>query len=200
MNYRAHPLLSGEDTEILIGNMAGDSIKGKIPLGLFPPKVETGLRLHKVIDACTDMSAEFSICKQIFTGDYSRPAHALTDVAFDHILCASWPRYCKIPLNTFTKNVYHRMQTHYHLLPHAFLPVFKRMVEENWLLSYKSLDGIAKAYERIAMRLGLPPGKFKNATRVIESYYPLLSEQFNILFPRVILETKKFLESQLTFI
>ena len=50
MNFLAHLHLSGDDPDILTGNMMGDFVKGRLE-GRFPPLVTLGLELHRRIDS-----------------------------------------------------------------------------------------------------------------------------------------------------
>jgi acyl carrier protein phosphodiesterase len=184
MNYLAHALLSGDDPEVLIGNMAADSLKGALPPELLP-SVLRGVHLHRRIDRYTDTSVEFSACMAVFRPSYGICAHVLVDIAFDHLLSRSWGSYSAHAFSAFVHRVYSVLRTNRAKLPSAFIPVADRMCSHDWLTSYRSLKGLAAAYARIARRLDLPPGYFAEATGLIEERLDDLTSQFNSLFPRV---------------
>jgi acyl carrier protein phosphodiesterase len=43
--------LSGDASELLVGNLMGDFVKGRLN-GRFPPGIERGILLHREIDSC----------------------------------------------------------------------------------------------------------------------------------------------------
>lgn len=184
MNYLAHALLSGDDPEILIGNMAADSLKGALPPELLPAVVR-GVHLHRRIDRYTDTSDEFSACMAVFRPSCRRYSHVLVDIVFDHLLCGSWGSYCACAFSAFVQRVYSVLRTNRPKLPSAFIPVADRMCSHDWLTSYRSLKGVAAAYARIAHRLDLAPEYFTEAIGLIEEQLDYLTAQFNSLFPRV---------------
>ena len=138
MNYLAHALLSGDDPGELIGNMAADSLKGRLPSDLLPAVVR-GVHLHREIDRYTDGSDEFAACKAVFESRYGRFAHVLVDIAFDHVLCKSWHLYCGQPFPSFVERVYAVFLDSNHMMPKAFIPIAERMRSEDWLTSYAIL-------------------------------------------------------------
>ncbi|MGZ7081297.1 MAG: ACP phosphodiesterase, partial [Thermoanaerobaculia bacterium] len=53
MNYLAHLFLAGDSAESMIGNLAGDFVKGVLH-DRFPPAITAGIVMHRKIDAFTD--------------------------------------------------------------------------------------------------------------------------------------------------
>src|SRR3954452_7349199 len=53
VNYLAPLLLAEQTAESLIGNLAGDFVKGRIGEDV-PPKIAEGIRHHRRVDAFTD--------------------------------------------------------------------------------------------------------------------------------------------------
>lgn len=185
MNYLAHALLSGDDPGVLIGNMAADSLKGRLPPDLLPAVV-CGLHLHHEIDRHTDGSDEFAACKTVFESRYGRYAHVLVDIAFDHFLCKSWHLYCGYPFPSFVERVYAVLLDSNFSVPNTFIPIAERMRREDWLTSYGTLTGVAAAYERVGCRFHLAPGYLAKATVLVEERRDSLCDGFNTLFPKVL--------------
>ena len=185
MNYLAHALLSGDDPGVLIGNMAADSLKGRLPPDLLPAVVR-GVHLHREIDRYTDDCDEFAACKAVFDSGYGRYAHVLVDIAFDHFLCKSWHLYCRHSFLSFVERVYAVLLDSNHMVPNAFIPIAERMRSEDWLTSYTTLAGVAAAYERVGRRFRLAPGYLAKATVLVEERRDSLCDGFNSLFPKVL--------------
>ncbi len=184
MNYLAHALLSGDSPGVLIGNLAADSLKGPVPPDL-PSEVLRGLQLHRRIDRITDLSNEFADSKALFSPAYGKFAHILVDIAFDHLLCASWERYCDQPFPVFVQWVYAVLRAPEHMLPQAFVPLADRMCRNDWLTAYKDLQGLATAYDRVGRRLRLAPDCLTGAVSVVRKYRQTLQERFDSLFPKL---------------
>lgn len=195
MNYLAHALLSGEDPGVLIGNMAADSLKGRLPNDLLPSVIR-GIHLHHEIDRTTDRSDEFALCKAVFESEYGRYAHVLVDIAFDHFLCKSWHMYCREPLPSFIDRVYAVLLDGSHCLPKAFIPIAERMHREDWLTGYTTTKGIAAAYERVGSHFRLAPGYLAGAITLIEERQNFLRDRFNSLFPKLMESAVRFREEQ----
>ena len=53
MNFLGHIYLSGPDTELAIGNLLADQIKGN-RISELPDKIKSGIVLHRLIDEFTD--------------------------------------------------------------------------------------------------------------------------------------------------
>lgn len=181
MNYLAHALLSGDDPEILIGNMAADSIKG-MSLSALRTNVTRGVHLHRRIDFLTDNSDGFSACMSVFKPTYGRYAHVLADIAIDHLLIGNWGDCSKTDLHVFIEHVYGVLLKNHAILPHKFIPIADRMRREDWLSSYGTLAGVATAYERIACRLGMAKGHLEKAAPLIDQNREFLCKQFSFLF------------------
>lgn len=185
MNYLAHALLSGDDPRVLIGNMATDCLKGRLPPDLLPAVIR-GVHLHREIDRYTDDSDEFVACKAVFETGYGRYAHVLVDIAFDHFLCRSWHLYCRQPFPSFVERVYAVLLDSNYSVPNAFIPIAEQMRSEDWLTSYSTLTGVAEAYERVGSRFRLEPGYLARATDLVEERRDSLCAWFNSLFPKVL--------------
>ena len=85
MNYLAHAYLSFEITDITVGNMISDFVKGKQKLD-YPAAIQQGITLHRAIDSFTDSHAVTRQAKSYFKEAYGLYAGPLVDVAYDHFL------------------------------------------------------------------------------------------------------------------
>ena len=85
MNYLAHAYLSFEITDIMVGNMISDFVKGKQKLN-YPFAIQQGITLHRAIDSFTDSHAVTRQAKSFFKESYGLYAGPLVDVAYDYFL------------------------------------------------------------------------------------------------------------------
>lgn len=90
MNFLAHSALAFDDPELLVGQFAGDFVRGR-DLSGFPPRVAGGIRLHRRVDAFTDAHPELVAARATFEPPLRRHAGIVIDVVFDHLLAVCWP-------------------------------------------------------------------------------------------------------------
>jgi len=67
------------------------------------------------------------------------------------------------------------------------------LINDNWLLSYKSIEGIHKVLEGMNRRTH-NKGKINNAVIELESYYEEFESEFRIFFNDVILFSRQKLK------
>lgn len=89
MNYLAHLHLGGQRPEELLGSLYGDFVKGPLQ-GEFRPGIESGIQLHRSIDAFTDAHPLVGQALSRFTHTRRRYAGIVLDVFFDHCLARDW--------------------------------------------------------------------------------------------------------------
>ena len=85
MNYLAHAYLSFDNSEILVGNMISDFVKGKKKFG-YPLAIQQGIMLHRMIDTFTDAHPATKSAITFFKPVVGAYAGAFVDVVYDHFL------------------------------------------------------------------------------------------------------------------
>lgn len=85
MNYLAHLHLGGPGREQLLGSLYGDFVKGPLQ-GLYDPRIEAAIALHRRIDMYTDRHPLVDIALSRFSTVRRRYAGIVLDVFFDHCL------------------------------------------------------------------------------------------------------------------
>jgi acyl carrier protein phosphodiesterase len=156
VNYLAHLFLAGRDAESLIGNLAGDFVKGRIGDDLTPAIAE-GIRQHRKVDAFTDSHPAVAEFRRVLIPDHGHYARVIADVFFDHFLAADFTRYSSEPLDAFLTRVYATIDPHREQLPGSLRAVYPRMRDEGWLASYQMIEGIRLALGGISYRLSRRP-------------------------------------------
>ena len=158
MNWLAHILLAGPDGDDQLGGVLADLVPMAAAREL-PAGVRRGVALHLAIDAFTD--AHPAVCasvRRISTGGVGlRPAAAAiaVDVLYDHLLARQWTSRGPpgVSLETFTHGFYALANARAALFPWKARQAFDAMAAQDWLGSYRSLDGVRVALERIRRRL-----------------------------------------------
>lgn len=174
MNYLGHAFLSGQDADILTGNMIGDHIKGLIALEKFPDGMRKGILLHRKIDSFADDHRATQRAKVLFRQDYGLYSGAIMDTLYDHFL-ANDARYfaSEKHLFDFTQETYKKLDSRLEYTPDIFKQYFPHMKEHNWLYGYRTLMGMQKSLNGLARRAKHMPPVEKAYEIFISNYYML---------------------------
>lgn len=188
MNWLAHLFLSQPNGAHRLGNLLGDLVKGRERNQLdscFNP----GIECHLLIDRLTDNHPIFKQSKQRIAQEHRRYSGVLIDVFYDHFLATNWQDYTKISLFSFTQDVYYSFNGYWELIPYFPRMVIYRMFEQNWLVSYTSIEGIEATLKRIKAKLS---SKHQDSFVVtsfldyLENNYRELEIDFKLFFPEII--------------
>src|SRR5260370_33727436 len=105
MNFLAHLFLADETAESLIGNLAGDFVKGRLG-DRFPPAIADGIRNHRAVDAFTDTHPSVAAFRRVLIPEQGHYARVIADIFFDHFLAVDFERWPGQPLDTCRSRCY----------------------------------------------------------------------------------------------
>jgi len=191
MNYLAHAYLSFQQPAILVGNMISDFIKGKKKFD-YPADVQIGIHLHRLIDTFTDEHPATKEAKQVFKPYTGLYAGAFMDVAYDHFLASDENEFPHNSLAQFAAGTYTVLYNNEAVLPPPFAAMLPYMSRHNWLLNYRTPDGIQKSFEGVARRAAYLNSS-AGAYQAFIDNYDSLKEYYGIFFPAV----KQFAKTEL---
>ncbi len=191
MNFLAHIYLSGDNKAIAIGNFIADGIRGK-DYKKFPEDIQIGVLLHRHIDTFTDKHKIVKQSKKRLHKNYSHYSGVIVDILYDHFLAKNWSQYCNIPLLDYTGNFYKTLEDYKGVLPLRTLKMMPHMIANNWLLSYASIEGIAKVLKGMNRRTQ-NRSKMNLAVNELEEFYDEFENEFTSFFK----ELKAFTEQKL---
>jgi acyl carrier protein phosphodiesterase len=184
MNHLAHLFLAGDAPESLIGNLAGDFVKG--PIGdRFPPAIGAGIAQHRRIDAFTDSHPSVGEFRRVLAPEHGHYARVIADMFFDHFLAARFDEIAGEPLEAFLARTFATIDPHADALPGLLRVVYPRMRDEEWLLSYRDVEGIARALRGISRRFSRRPRLETAAHHLVDSRGEL-QRLFDQFFPDVV--------------
>ena len=190
MNHLAHLFLAGDTAESLIGNLAGDFVKG--PLGeRFPPAIHEGIMQHRRVDAYTDSHPAVAAFRRVLTPEHGHYARVIADMFLDHFLALRFEEFAGEPLETFLARTWRTIDPHVESLPGMLRYVYPRMRDEQWLESYRELDGIHLALTNISRRFTRKP-HLETATRHLRDSRVELERRFEMFFPDVVTFARGF--------
>jgi acyl carrier protein phosphodiesterase len=179
MNYLAHLLLGDDGTaESLIGNLAGDFVKGPVH---GDDAVARGIRKHRRIDAFTDSHPSVAAFRRVLVPDHGHYARVIADVFFDHFLANDFARYSGETLEAFVARVHATLDPHAHELPGRLRLVYPYLRDQQWLLSYRETGGIHTALTNLSHRLSRQP-HLELATHHLIDSRPELERRFHDFF------------------
>jgi len=185
MNYLAHLFLAGDTPESLIGNLAGDFVKGVLHDDQFTPGIRAGIRQHRRIDAFTDAHPHVAAFRRVLIPEHGHYARVIADVFFDHFLASSWPRYGEVPLEAFLDRVFAAIDPHEGELPGRLRHIYPRMRDEGWLRMYADIGAVHLALSNLSNRLSRHP-HLETATRHLIDSRRELERRFHDFFPDVV--------------
>lgn len=183
MNYLAHLYLAEDSTDSIIGNLLGDFVKGPLD-DRYGEEIAKGINTHRKVDSFTDSHELVLSSKRLISAERRRFSGIIVDVGFDHFLARNWAEYSSVDLGAFIGKVYALLIDCKYLLPERLKSAAPRMIEEDWLGSYRDIEGIGKALNRIAKRFR----RENNLTGAVEELvlnYNKLEENFRAFFPQL---------------
>lgn len=180
MNFLAHIYLSGDDDLVKIGNFMADGIRGKHYEHL-PEPIRKGIFLHRAIDTYTDAHPVFRQSTQRLHSQYHHYAGVIVDVFYDHFLAKNWADYSDEKLEDFVACFYQSLATHYDLLTEKTKGLMPYMIERNWLVSYRTVDGIAKILYQMDRRTN-HVSKMQYSVAELQEFYTEFESEFSTFF------------------
>lgn len=136
---------------MLTGNLISDFVKGRSRYD-YPPAIQQGITLHRVIDEFTDRHAATREAKEVFRPAYRLYSGAFVDVVYDHFLAADRQVFPEDALFGFTQEVYRQLEQDRDHFPAPFARMFPYMKTQNWLYHYQTREGAGKSFGGLVRR------------------------------------------------
>lgn len=168
MNFLAHLFLSGDDPELLVGNLMGDFVKGRL-VGHFPAGIERGINLHRRIDSFAGQNRHFLRSKKRIDESFGHYRGVLVDLFFDHFLAVHWDEYSDVTFRNFLSDTFRIVRDHENFVPERLRRVTPIIFNE-LLPSYREIEGIARALQRMSTRIMRPNRLGEGAVELRKHY------------------------------
>ena len=189
MNFLAHIYLSFGDPQLTLGNFMADSIRGR-EYRHYPDQIQKGVLLHRAIDTFTDTHPVTRQSNKRLFPRYSHYSRVIVDIFYDHYLARNWEAYSEVPLEEFTAGFYGLLEENLHLMPGPVKRMAPYMIEENWLLSYRDLEGIHKVLRGLNRRTGLKSG-MDRAVEDLRAHYREFGNEFTTFFEDLVIFSRQ---------
>ena len=189
MNFLAHIYLSGDSDLVTIGNFMADGIKGK-EYRKYRRDLQIGILLHREIDTYTDAHPTVRKSTKRLHEKYSHYSGVIVDILYDHFLAKNWKSYCDVPLDKYVEHFYDSLEDNFDILPLRIQKMMPYMITNNWLLSYASVEGIAKVLEGMNRRTH-NRSQMNLAVNELEEFYEEFEKEFTSFFEELITFAKE---------
>lgn len=183
MNLLAHAYLSFQDPQILLGNMLGDDVKGK-QINLYPPRIRTGIQLHRYIDSFTDQHPLLRPAKGLYRPYARLYAGPLLDITLDYFLANDKAKTQALPWEDFAAWAYDAMDQQKDWHTGGFKRYFPYLKRENWFVQYADDQFIEEAMANLLKRVG-HQAAIAPVIRTFRSNREVLSEGYRHFFPEL---------------
>ena len=190
MNYLAHLHLSGENQGVMLGNFIADGIRGKQYLG-YPRAIQQGILMHRMIDQFTDKNLIVRQSKKRLFPSQGHYASVVVDMMYDHFLAKNWSAFSSVPLELFAQKFYSYLDENSDLLPDRVLYLKPYLIQQNWLVSYVSTEGLQRALTGMHKRTS-HQSKMDTAVSNILQDYDNYETEFLRFYPILLEEVNKF--------
>lgn len=157
-----------------------DGIRGNKYLE-YPYYIKMGIILHRIIDTFTDANETFRISKHRLHKRYGHYSGVIVDILYDHFLAKNWNKYSNQTLTSFVFQFYQSLEDNYEILTPKTKRILPIMIEQNWLESYASIEGIAKILFQMDYRTKYK-SKMQFAIEELEMFYDDFENEFTIFF------------------
>jgi acyl carrier protein phosphodiesterase len=184
MNFLAHIYLSGNDSEIKIGNFIADDLKGS-SYKSYPYKIALGVTIHRTIDSFADSHSIYSKAKKRLTNKYGHYSGIVLDVFFDHFLALHWEKFSDQNFRAFRRDFYLNLVVHSTILTPRYRYMMPFMIARDWLGSYREIEKIESVLARMSRRTSLPAESLF-AKEILVEYYSDFEQEFFEFMPEII--------------
>lgn len=183
MNFLAHAYLSFDNSDILVGNMISDFVKGKKKFE-YDTGIQQGIMLHRQIDTFTDEHEATKEAKEFLRPAVRLYAGAFVDVVYDHFLANDQNEFTDSSLQMHAKDTYRTLFTYNDILPTPFKKMLPYMQSQNWLYNYKTLSGTESSFGGVVRRASYLYSS-SEVFDLFQKHYSALQNCYNAFFPSV---------------
>ncbi len=152
LNFLAHLHLADPEPGLLLGGIAADFTR-PAELAALPPKVQEGVRLHRLIDSFTDSHPVVRGSVARIAEKYHWFSGIIIDIYYDHILAREWIRYSLETLDNFAIRMYGTLEPLLAEAPSEAAGFIRWMIDDNRLVRYSTREGIEDTLARLSRRI-----------------------------------------------
>ncbi|MCU0339870.1 MAG: ACP phosphodiesterase [Spirosomaceae bacterium] len=196
MNYLAHFYLSFEQEPLIVGNLLGDFVRGRLdhPRNAhYTTPVKQGILLHRHIDSFTDTHPVGEACRRSLPAQFGKYKGVVMDMYFDYFLAKHFEEFHAQPLRDFAQNIYVILRKNYATLPSESHRLVDSMREYDWLYHYQFIEGMRRSFVGMSRRFAFLKG-IDQAADELAANEALYGAYFRSFFPDLVGSCQAFLE------
>jgi len=169
-----------------------DGIHGK-HYDNFPLHIQKGISLHRSIDTFTDAHPVFRESTKRLHANYHHYSGIIVDIFYDHFLAKNWSIYSDENLAVYIANFYQSLNDNYESLTPRTKKFMPYMIDQNWLLSYQTIEGIEDILIKMDSRMTRlkRESNMRFAIAELQQYYEKFEAEFTTFFNELILHSNQ---------
>lgn len=186
MNYLAHLVLSGTESDMQVGGFLGDWLKGSIEShqSRWPAGVIQGVQLHRQIDAWIDRQPETRAAMYLLSPRYRRFAGPVIDIAFDHFLARHFIRFHEQQLAEFCRLAFLHLDRYKHKMPEGAQQFLRHAQDHRLFERYAERETLLRVVASLGKRISRPELLAGVEHKLVEGYAQL-EQIFEVIYPKL---------------
>lgn len=183
MNLLVHYLLSGRDSEIVVGNIIADFLKGTYNY-TFTPGIEFGIFLHKQIDQFSDNHPIVRNTWKLLSSNFGFYGRVITDIYFDFCLYQHWKKFSAFDFEEDMEYLYYCFRIHWQVIPPHVRRVVSQIIALQWPKKYTSYHGLIHVFRSMSRRVSFQ-NNFEHAVDILKNQYNKIEKNFLKFYPEI---------------
>jgi len=183
MNYLAHSILSGEDEDLMLGNLITDMITKKDE-DAYDEAIQKGINLHRKIDTYTDAHPIVSQSLKLIYPTQGKYAPVVLDILWDYFLSKNWKHFSDEDIFDYCHNVYIVLEKNFDRLQPKIVSRFEGMIRADWLQSCISRKRLKGTFTHLHKRTKFK-SNFDKVDEILDQHEDTLDASFMKLFPEM---------------
>lgn len=136
----------------MLGGVIADFARNA-EIAALPADVQTGVRLHRLIDGFTDRHPVVHKSIGRVSNRLGWFAGIVIDIYYDHLLARSWERYSTESLSSFATRAYHTLEKLAPVTPADASGFVRRFIDQDHINRYATIEGISQTLMRVSQRI-----------------------------------------------
>lgn len=172
----------------------GDFVKGRISDD-YPPRLRTGLLLHRRIDSYAHNHPLFRQSKLRLNSSYGHWRGVLVDMFYDHFLAQEWNQWSEESLEVYLEHSMKMVEASRQYLPELLKERLARIFED-LIPSYSKVEGVRHALERMSQRVQRANPLADGVAELI-LHEEGLRDDFRTFMPEVLAFSADFIQAEI---
>ena len=147
----------------------------------YSEEIQRGILIHRWIDSYTDSHPIVRQSTKRLHAKYGHYSGVIVDILYDHFLAKNWSNYHDESLDNYITRFYELLQDNHHLLTGRIQKMMIPMMEQNWLLSYATMEGIGTVLYNMNIRTKRRVAMDK-AIEDLAEHYEAFEDEFTRFF------------------